>query len=75
MTLNQRLHFALGAILFFTGAAASQEAGKPPAGEEKKKSDPTLLNVADYLDWEQVANPQISPDGTQIIYTRQWVNT
>src|SRR6185503_15161456 len=42
---------------------------------EKKKADPTLLNVADYLDWEQVGNPQISPDGTQIIYTRQWVNT
>ncbi len=30
---------------------------------------------ADYLDMEQVADPQLSPDGTQVIYTRRWVNT
>ncbi len=32
------------------------------------------LDVATYLEWEGVANPQLSPDGTQILYTRRWVN-
>ena len=32
------------------------------------------LEVADYLDLEQVADAQISPDGRQIIYTRRWVD-
>src|SRR2546427_10504071 len=32
------------------------------------------LTVDHYLDWEQVADPQISPDGAQIVYTRRWVN-
>ena len=27
-----------------------------------------------YLDMESVSNPQISPDGKQIIYTRRWVD-
>ena len=34
----------------------------------------TLLTVDHYLDWEQVSDPQLSPDGSQIIYTRTWVN-
>jgi dipeptidyl aminopeptidase/acylaminoacyl peptidase len=34
----------------------------------------TLLTVNHYLDWEQVAEPQLSPDGSHIIYTRRWVN-
>jgi Tol biopolymer transport system component len=27
-----------------------------------------------YLDWETVGDPQISPDGSQIIYARRWVD-
>src|SRR6185503_5698147 len=34
----------------------------------------TLLTIEHYLDWEQVQDPQISPDGAQILYTRRWVN-
>jgi Tol biopolymer transport system component len=34
----------------------------------------TVLTVEHYLDWEQVAEPQIAPDGSQIVYTRRWVN-
>src|SRR6266536_6272501 len=34
----------------------------------------TLLTVNHYLDWEQVSEPQVSPDGSQIVYTRRWVN-
>jgi len=44
-----------------------------PAPAQETASD-TLLTVNHYLDWEQVQDPQISPDGSQIIYTRRWVN-
>ena len=32
------------------------------------------LGVADYLEFEQVQDPQISPDGERIVYTRRSVN-
>jgi dipeptidyl aminopeptidase/acylaminoacyl peptidase len=32
------------------------------------------LELATYLNWEWASSPQISPDGTQIIYTRRWVD-
>jgi dipeptidyl aminopeptidase/acylaminoacyl peptidase len=32
------------------------------------------LTLADYLEWETVADPQLSPDGRQVIYTRRWVD-
>ena len=32
------------------------------------------LAVADYLEFEQVNDPQMSPDGRQIVYTRRWVD-
>ena len=32
------------------------------------------LDVADFLDFEEVRDAQISPDGRQIIYTRRWVD-
>jgi dipeptidyl aminopeptidase/acylaminoacyl peptidase len=44
-----------------------------PLGAQEKKAD-TLLTVEKYLDFEQVAEPRVSPDGSQIIYTRRWVN-
>ena len=44
-----------------------------PALTAQNEPDGTL-NLVTYLDWEWVANPRISPDGTQIIYTRSWVD-
>jgi dipeptidyl aminopeptidase/acylaminoacyl peptidase len=35
---------------------------------------PKTLQVADYLEFETVADPRLSPDGTQVVYTRRWVN-
>ncbi|MFN2325429.1 MAG: prolyl oligopeptidase family serine peptidase [Gemmatimonadales bacterium] len=32
------------------------------------------LTLADYLDFEDVQNPQLSPDGQQIIFTRRWID-
>jgi dipeptidyl aminopeptidase/acylaminoacyl peptidase len=48
-------------------------AGAMPAGAQEKHSD-TLLTVDHYLDFEQVGDPQISPDGKQVVYTRRYVN-
>jgi dipeptidyl aminopeptidase/acylaminoacyl peptidase len=53
----------LAALLVVPSVASSQETA----------SD-TLLTVNHYLDWEQVADPQASPDGSRILYTRRWVN-
>lgn len=43
------------------------------AAAQEKHSD-TLLTVDHYLDFEQVGDPQISPDGRQIVYARRYVN-
>jgi len=32
------------------------------------------LSLADYMDMESVGDPQISPDGTRIVYTRGWID-
>lgn len=32
------------------------------------------LSLKDYFDYETVSNPQLSPDGKQIIYNRNWIN-
>src|SRR5256885_13892996 len=46
----------------------------PAALRAQETASDTLLTVDHYLDWEQVGDPQLSPDGGQIIYTRTWVN-
>ena len=32
------------------------------------------LQLADYLEWEQVQSPSFSPDGRQIVFGRRWVD-
>ena len=32
------------------------------------------LEVDHYLDWEFVRNPQLSPDASQLIYVREWID-
>jgi dipeptidyl aminopeptidase/acylaminoacyl peptidase len=46
----------------------------PSVARSQETASDTLLTVNHYLDWEQVADPQVSPDGSQIVYTRRWVN-
>lgn len=53
---------ALSALLTLPGAAEAQ------AGAQR------TLSLESYLDMESVSNPQISPDGRQIVYTRGWVD-
>src|SRR5688572_31732671 len=46
----------------------------PSSARAQETASDSLLTVNHYLDWEQVADPQVSPDGSQIVYTRRWVN-
>jgi dipeptidyl aminopeptidase/acylaminoacyl peptidase len=46
----------------------------PTAVQSQETASDTLLTVNHYLDWEQVADPQVAPNGLQIVYTRRWVN-
>src|SRR5712692_2255048 len=46
----------------------------PAAARAQETASDTLLPVEHYLDWEQVADPQLSPDGMQVVYTRRYVN-
>src|SRR5690242_6648602 len=55
----------LALFLLFTAASVS--------GAQEKHSD-TLLTVDHYLDFEQVGDPQVSPDGKEIVYARRYVN-
>jgi dipeptidyl aminopeptidase/acylaminoacyl peptidase len=38
------------------------------------QAEPGTLSLELYLDMESVSSPRISPDGTQIVYTRSWVD-
>src|SRR5437879_4107403 len=60
--MNPILRLAPAAILLVPGTARAQA------------NADTLLTVAHYLDLEQAGNPQISPDGKTIVYTRSWVD-
>ena len=52
--------------LSFATALVAQPTGAPPASAR--------VTVADYLEWEDVADPQLSPDGRQIAFTRRSVD-
>src|SRR5436190_21991820 len=62
--LSLTIRLAL-AVPLFVGASALTA--------QERRSD-TLFTVEKFLDLEQVADPQISPDGSQIVYTRRFVN-
>ena len=45
-----------------------------PAVLEAQNEPDGTLKLVTYLDWETVSNPQISPDGSEIIFTKGWVD-
>ena len=55
-------------------AALTPAANTQTARTETAAATGAGLDVATYLEWETVADPQLSPDGSQILYTRRWVN-
>jgi dipeptidyl aminopeptidase/acylaminoacyl peptidase len=59
--------FAFAALALTLALAPTWE---PVAAQESMRT----LELETYLDWEWVSEPQISPDGSQIVYTRSWVD-
>jgi dipeptidyl aminopeptidase/acylaminoacyl peptidase len=59
--------------LLLTAAAAPTAllllAALPVQGQNSDR-----ITLADYLEWEGVGTPRLSPDGSQIIYSRNWVD-
>jgi len=39
-----------------------------------QQKNPKLISLEQYLDWEEVSAPQLSPDGSQIAFGRRWVD-
>jgi dipeptidyl aminopeptidase/acylaminoacyl peptidase len=57
-------------VLCAPGLAAQAPAALGQPAE--RAADRLTLDM--YLQWEDVQNPQLSPDGRQILYTRRWIN-
>jgi dipeptidyl aminopeptidase/acylaminoacyl peptidase len=64
--MTPRMLAAVGCAAVFTGVVL--------LGAAQQGSPSRLLKVENYLDYESVADPRISPDGSEIVYTRRWVN-
>ena len=54
----------VASLLLVSFAVAQQPPGGAPA--------PRTLTIADYWQWENVADPRVSPDGSTIVFTRTW---
>src|SRR5581483_9269844 len=65
MLVTRSWRLAIGALGFVTVALPAQQARTLPANR---------IALDQYLDWEDVQAPQLSPDGTQILFTRRWVD-
>lgn len=52
---------AVAAVLFLIATAAAAQT-------------PQVLTLDQYMDWERVSSPRLSPDGSQVIYSRRWVD-
>ena len=45
-----------------------------PQTADSQQADTRRLTLEHFMDMESVSNPQISPDGSTIVYTRGWVD-
>jgi hypothetical protein len=60
--------------LFSTAITASGPVLALPILLAAQYDDVRTISLETYLDLERVSNPQISPDGRQLLYTRGWVD-
>ncbi len=66
-------HARPGRVLCLLGAVAVVGAVQAlPAAGQLEPSE--TLSVDDWLDWERVSDPRISPDGSRVVYVRRWVD-
>ena len=72
-----RARVAVGAMSFATALTSVplSLAGAQQAVTQQATAVPkNHIALEQYLDWEDVQSPQLSPDGTQILFTRRWVD-
>lgn len=67
MTMRRPIRDSLALVLFLAVAGAAMPS-------QAQQQAPGRLTLEHYLDWEFVENPQLSPDGSQVIYTREWID-
>jgi dipeptidyl aminopeptidase/acylaminoacyl peptidase len=65
--MRRLVHILLTIAILPLGSAVSTRAGQ-------SAPSPRFLGVEQYMDYETVADPEISPDGSQVVYTRRWVD-
>jgi dipeptidyl aminopeptidase/acylaminoacyl peptidase len=65
---NLRAAISFSLILAVAAAASISLTARVSANGKGK------LTLELLLDWETVASPQISPDGSQVVYTRRWTD-
>jgi dipeptidyl aminopeptidase/acylaminoacyl peptidase len=68
----RRLLFAAGLAMAMAAGPVLLSAQAQPQTSGSAASDRLDLDL--YWEYETVSDPQISPDGAQIIYTRQWID-
>jgi dipeptidyl aminopeptidase/acylaminoacyl peptidase len=68
------LTFVLAAPALATLGAQQVAAQAESASNVNANAKSTKLTLESYFDLEDVQDPQLSPDGKQIIYTRRWVD-
>lgn len=61
-------------FMLLLAIAAATSLGSTSVAAQESASAPNRLTIANYFDWEDVANPSLSPDGKQILYTRTWID-
>src|SRR5438067_10290286 len=72
LTLDPRRH-PLMRRLRLTGVALSflSVAAIPLTAQQRASN---RIALEQYLDWEEVQTPQLSPEGSQILFSRRWVD-
>ena len=60
-------------ILVVIGLLAALHAAPRPLDAQGRPGT-DRLTIADYMAWEDVSNPQLSPDGKQVLYTKGWID-
>ncbi|HUQ45852.1 MAG TPA: S9 family peptidase [Gemmatimonadaceae bacterium] len=62
----------VAAGLLLTPCLSVPAAGQEATPRAERRTDRIALE--DYLDWEDVQDPQLSPDGRQVVFTRRWID-
>ncbi|MEO7711604.1 MAG: S9 family peptidase [Gemmatimonadaceae bacterium] len=66
---------AVTALLLVPTVSERVSAQAPPQRTEQRAERRTdRIALEDYLDWEEVQDPQLSPDGRQVVFTRRWID-